>query len=135
VGSANDLHNIIILPLLAYRFPPVSLSFSSSLLTFSFEFWYSQGVHEVYLGLPAQGHFRNAAMLEIPKSTTYKAKFGSQNVHDVAHNIVFCHPPSSHQFIASAETGGAISSYSDKWCGDLSTLVHEVGWDTSTLRV
>jgi Gametolysin peptidase M11 len=30
-------------------------------------------------------------------------------------------------FIANAQSGGALSTFSDKWCADLSTVVHELG--------
>jgi hypothetical protein len=132
--------------------------------------WVSEGVHEVYLPKAIDSYIgateaRNAAFGEILKSPTYIQSFGSTPVTEVAHNIIFCMPPSNYTgkkvalcqdatskcatygttsqtcidaqtkcntwkpkgFIANAATGGSTSTYSDKWCADLSTVIHELG--------
>jgi hypothetical protein len=131
--------------------------------------WVPQGVYDVYLPRALDSYIgaldaRNAAYQEIKNSPTYKAKFGTLDVTEVAHNMIFCIPPSNYTgqkvalcndatikcntygstsstcitaqdkctnwkpkpgFIANAENPGTKSSYSDKWCADLSTVMHE----------
>jgi Gametolysin peptidase M11 len=132
--------------------------------------WVSEGVHEIYLPKAIDSYAglleaRNAAYEEIKNSATYKASYGNKPVTEVAHNVMFCIPPSNYTgqktalckdatekcrssgngsstcksaqdkcnnwkpkgFIANAQTGGAISTFSNKWCADLSTVVHELG--------
>jgi hypothetical protein len=50
--------------------------------------WVSRGVHEIYLPKPIDSYksaleARNAAYKAIQKSSTYKQRFGSENVRDV----------------------------------------------------
>jgi hypothetical protein len=63
--------------------------------------WISEGVHEVYLPKSIDSYTsaqdaRNAAYSEIQKSPTYIQSFGNMDVMDVAHNIIFCMPPSNY---------------------------------------
>jgi hypothetical protein len=132
--------------------------------------WVSEGVHDVYLpraldSFESPLDVRNFAIIGIHQySSTYKAKFGTNAVSDIAHNIMFCMPPSDHTakkvalcndaklkcgasagsnacrdakykcdnwkpqgFIANAQTGGAVTTFSNKWCADLATVMHEIG--------
>jgi Gametolysin peptidase M11 len=130
----------------------------------------SEGVHELYLPKAIDSYTsaldaRNAAYVEIQKSPTYQQSYGNTDVAEVAHNVMFCMPPSEYTgqkvalckvatdtcrssgngsaacreaqdkcnnwkpkgFIANAQSGGSLSTFSDKWCADLSTVVHELG--------
>jgi hypothetical protein len=89
----------------------------------------SKGVYDVFLPR-ALGTFasalevRNFILNDIHQySPTYKADYGTTDVRDVAHNIMFCMPP-FWSFIANAQSGGVSIVSSLVFCRNDQSTTH-----------
>mmetsp|Transcript_10951 Transcript_10951/g.18152 ORF Transcript_10951/g.18152 Transcript_10951/m.18152 type:complete len:732 (-) Transcript_10951:95-2290(-) len=92
----------------------------------------SGGVLDVKLNMKADGTSR-IALTNAAIAATQNA-LGTK-LADVVDNVIICHPPGSlGGWVAYAFPNNVVSVYNDKWCGYVSSTMHEVGHNLGFLH-